>query len=128
MQQQIIQTNEAPKAVGPYVQARKVGPMLYTSGQIALHPDTGEMVGSDVETQTKQALNNLLAVVRAAGGDRENIVKNTVFLKDMDHFGTVNAIYEEFFGEHKPARSCVEVARLPKDALVEIESVALIPE
>ncbi|WKE66861.1 RidA family protein [Gallaecimonas kandeliae] len=123
MSQTIINTPKAPAAIGPYVQARKVGPFLYTSGQIPLDPATGEMV-QGIEAQTEQALNNLLAILEAAGLDRHHVIKTTVFVKDLADFGTVNAIYERFFGDHKPARSCVEVARLPKDALVEVEAVA----
>ena len=126
MQQEIINTPDAPAAIGPYVQGRKVGQFLFSSGQIALDPMSGEMVGEDVETQTRQVLDNLTAVLKAAGGDLSNIIKNTVFIKDMNDFGKVNAIYADYFAEHKPARSCVEVARLPKDALVEIECIALI--
>ena len=125
---QIIHTSEAPEAIGPYVQARKVGPFLYTSGQIPLDPKTGALVGDDIETQTRQSLTNLLAIIRAAGGDVDNVIKNTIFLKNMDHFGSVNQIYAEFFADHYPARSCVEVARLPKDVLIEIESICYIPE
>ncbi len=126
MEQTIIETKDAPQAIGPYVQARKVGSMLFTSGQIALDPTTGELVGEDIETQTHAVLKNLAAVVRAGGGDIQNIVKTTIFIKDMNDFATINGIYANFFGDHKPARSCVEAARLPKDVLIEIECIAAI--
>ena len=128
MKQTIIETPKAPRAIGPYVQARKAGSFLFTSGQVALDPTNGEMVGSDIETQTHQALKNLAEVIAAAGGTLANIVKTTVFIKDMNDFGVINRIYAECFGDHKPARSCVEAARLPKDALIEIECIALIDE
>ena len=128
MKQTIIQTNRAPQAIGPYVQARKAGPFLFTSGQIALDPASGKIAASDIKRQTRLVLKNLAAVVEAGGGSIEDIVKTTVFIKDMNDFGTINAIYADFFGEHKPARSCIEAARLPKDVLIEIECVALIPE
>ncbi len=126
MEQSIVETKDAPGAIGPYVQARKVGPFLFTSGQVGFVPETGEFAGDDVVAQTKQVLRNLAAVVRAAGGDLTHIVKTMVFVKDMNDFAVVNGVYAEFFGDHKPARSCVEAARLPKDALVEIECVAYI--
>ena len=121
---QIIETADAPAAIGPYVQARKVGSMLFTSGQIGFDPKTGALIGDDIESQTRQVLANLNAVVRAAGGRREDIVKTTVFVKDIEHFGRINEIYADFFGDHKPARSLVEAARLPKDVLIEIECIA----
>ncbi|EKE70987.1 RidA family protein [Gallaecimonas xiamenensis] len=123
MTQTIINTQDAPAAIGPYVQARQVGPFLYTSGQIPLDPKTGEMV-QGIEAQTEQALSNLLAILKAAGFDKHHVVKTTVFIKDMNQFAAINGVYERFFDDHKPARSCVEVARLPKDALVEVEAVA----
>ncbi|MED5525764.1 RidA family protein [Gallaecimonas pentaromativorans] len=123
MSQTIINTQDAPAAIGPYVQARRVGPFLYTSGQIPIDPKTGDVV-EGIEAQTEQALNNLLAILKAAGFDKEHVLKTTVFIKDMNQFATINGIYERFFGDHKPARSCVEVARLPKDVLVEVEAVA----
>lgn len=125
---QAIHTDQAPAAIGPYVQARKVtltGQLLFTSGQIALDPKDGSLVGEgDVEAQTHQCLANLAAILQEAGGAPGNVVKTTVFIKDMNDFGKINAIYADFFGDHKPARSCVEVARLPKDVLVEIEAIA----
>lgn len=122
---QYISTTKAPAAIGPYSQAVKVGDMLFTSGQIALTPDGGEEVlAQGVQEQTRQVLSNLKAVLEAAGGSLQNVVKTTIFLADMGDFAKVNAIYEEFFGEHKPARSTVAVKSLPKNALVEIDAIA----
>lgn len=126
MEQRIIDTPDAPAAIGPYVQGRVVGGMLYSSGQIALDPKTGEMVGDDPVTQARQSLKNLGEIVKAAGGDLSSVVKCTVFVKNLTYFAPINAVYAEFFGEHKPARSFVEAARLPKDALVEIECIAAV--
>ncbi|WP_115719067.1 RidA family protein [Gallaecimonas mangrovi] len=123
MTQTVINTHDAPAAIGPYVQARRVGPFLYTSGQIPIDPKTGEVVAG-IEAQTQQALENVLAILKAAGFDKDHVVKTTVFVKDLGDFATVNGLYESFFGDHKPARSCVEVARLPKDVLIEIEAIA----
>ncbi len=125
----IINTAQAPAPVGPYNQAIAANGFLFTAGQIALDPQTMTIVGSgDVEAQTKQVMANLGAVLKEAGVDWQNIVKTTVFLKDMNDFAKVNAIYGQYFDEAiAPARSCVEVARLPKDVLVEIDCVALLP-
>lgn len=123
MSLQIVSTPDAPQAIGPYSQACIVGNMVYTSGQIALAPN-GEMNNGDIHAQTKQVLQNLAAILRASGTAPSNVVKTTIFLTDMEHFGAVNAIYAEFFGAHKPARSTVAVKELPKNALVEIECVA----
>lgn len=123
----IINSPSAPAPVGPYVQARKVGGLLFTSGQIALDPKTGAMIEGSVQDQTRQCLENLEAVLAAAHCRRESVVKATVFIKDMDDFKGINEVYGEFFGGHEPARSCVEVSRLPKDALVEIELIAELP-
>ena len=120
---QTIQTTNAPAAIGPYAQAIKVGDMLYTSGQIPLRPD-GTMVEGDITVQTQQVLSNLKAILNAAGVDFANVIKTTVFLKNLDDFVAMNTIYAEAFGTHTPARSTVQVAKLPKDALVEIEVVA----
>jgi 2-iminobutanoate/2-iminopropanoate deaminase len=121
---QYIQTDKAPAAIGPYSQAVKVNGMVYTSGQIALTP-AGEMLTGDVTVQTKQVLANLTAVLEAAGSGLGKVIKTTIFLDNMDDFATVNAIYAEAFGEHKPARSTVAVKTLPKNALVEIDAIAL---
>lgn len=120
-----VQTNNAPQAIGPYSQAVKANGMVYTSGQIALTPE-GEMLENDVVIQTKQVLKNLSAVLEAAGSSLEKVVKTTIFLDNMDDFATVNAIYAEAFGDHKPARSTVAVKTLPKNALVEIDAIALV--
>lgn len=117
-----VKTSNAPEAIGPYQQGMIVGDLLFTSGQIALRPD-GSLNDGDVETQTTQVLTNLKGVIEAAGATVDKVVKTTVFIKNMDEFAKVNTVYGEFFGDHKPARSCVEVARLPKDVLVEIEAI-----
>lgn len=119
----IVSTNQAPQAIGPYSQAICVNGMVYTSGQIGLTP-SGEMV-QGIEAQTRQVLENLKEILKNAGSGFDKVVKTTIFLSDMDNFGIVNGIYAEFFGEHKPARSTVAVKSLPKEALVEIECVAL---
>ncbi|MGX8705592.1 MAG: RidA family protein [bacterium] len=122
----IINTSNAPAAVGPYVQAIQIqaGNMLFASGQLGLVPETG-MLPDGVEAQTRQSLANIQAILDAAGFARGDVVKTSVFLRNMADFAAVNAIYGEFFGDDKPARSCVEVSRLPKDGLVEIEFVAI---
>ena len=120
----IINTDKAPAAVGPYVQAIKTGNMLFSSGQLGLIPETGTLP-EGVEAQTKQSLANIQAILETAGFSKSDIVKTTVFIRDMNDFATVNAVYAEFFGDSKPARSCVEVSRLPKDGLVEIEFTAV---
>ena len=119
----IINTDKAPAAVGPYVQAILAGNTLFSSGQLGLVPATGELP-EGVEAQTRQSLANVQAILDEAGFAKSDVVKTTVFILDMSDFGTVNAIYADFFGDSRPARSCVEVARLPKDGLVEIEAVA----
>lgn len=119
----VILTKEAPAAIGPYSQAIEVNGMIYTSGQLPINPETGVMP-TDLESQTEQSLKNVFAILKEAGVDSSNVVKTTVFIKDMNDFPRINKVYEKFFTESYPARSCVEVARLPKDALVEIEVVA----
>ena len=120
----IINTPKAPAAIGPYVQAILAGNTLFSSGQLGLIPETGALP-EGVEAQTRQSLANIQAILDEAGFQTTDVVKTTVFIKDMGDFPTVNAVYAAFFGDHKPARSCVEVARLPKDGLVEIEFVAV---
>jgi len=120
----IIQTDNAPQAIGAYSQAMKVGDFIFTSGQIALTP-SGEMIQSDIKLQTEQVMKNLQAVLQASGSSLQDVIKTTIFLADMDDFATVNAIYEKWFDGHKPARSTVAVKTLPKSALVEIECIAL---
>lgn len=122
-----IQTSDAPAAIGPYSQAIRAGSYVFTSGQIALDPATGQFIAGGIEAQTHRVLQNLQAVLTAAGLKLSNVVKTTVFLKDINDFAAMNAIYEEYFqqeGTPAPARSTVEVARLPKNALVEIEVIA----
>jgi 2-iminobutanoate/2-iminopropanoate deaminase len=120
-----VQTKNAPSAIGPYSQAVVLNGMVYTSGQIALTPD-GQMLEDVVSIQTKQVLKNLEAVLVEAGSSLQNVVKTTIFIADMDDFATINEIYAEAFGSHKPARSTVAVKTLPKNALVEIDAVALV--
>lgn len=121
---EIIKTDLAPQAIGPYSQAIMLEGFLYTSGQIALDPITGKMVDGDIEEQTVRVMENLKAILEAAGMGFNNVVKTTVFITDMDDFDKVNRIYGKYFGENPPARSCVEVSRLPKNALIEIELIA----
>jgi len=120
---QIIHMADAPAAVGPYSQAICTGNLLLTSGQLGLDPATG-LLPEGIEAQTEQALKNIDAILAEAGFSRDDVVKTTVFIRNMDDFGTVNRIYADFFGGHKPARSCVEVSALPKGGLVEIEVAA----
>lgn len=126
----VIHTDKAPAAIGPYVQAMDLGNLVITSGQIPVNPATGEMP-ADIKAQTRQSLDNIKAIIEQAGLQVSNIVKTTVFVKDLNHFADVNSVYEAFFTEFGsgafPARSCVEVARLPKDAGVEIEVIAVRP-
>ena len=121
----IISTHEAPAAIGPYSQATVHGGMVYCSGQIGLTP-SGEWAASDAAGQAKQALQNLAAVLAAAGTDRNHVVRATIFLASMDDFAAVNDVYASFFDSHRPARQCVEAQRLPKDALVEISVLAAV--
>ncbi len=126
MDKQRIHTNDAPAAVGPYSQAIRAGNLLFTAGQVALDPATGELVGTDVAAQTEQVLRNLRAVLAAAGTDFAHVIKTTVFLQSMSDFAAMNAVYARHFPEPFPARSTVEVGALPKGGLVEIECVALL--
>lgn len=121
----VIQTPKAPAAIGPYSQAIVVGEMIYTSGMIPIIPETGELETGDIKAQAKQAIGNLVALLKEAGSDADLVVKTTVFIKDMNDFAAVNEVYAEFFKGDCPARSCVEVARLPKDVKIEIEAVAI---
>ena len=120
-----VSTKKAPAAIGPYAQGIIVNNMFYSSGQIPLTA-AGDLVDGDITVQTNQVFENLKAVLEAAGTSLNKVVKTTVFMKDMNHFADMNEVYALHFGEHKPARSAVEVARLPKDVLVEIEVIALI--
>ena len=120
----IICTDKAPAAIGPYSQAIEINGMIYTSGVIPVNPATGE-IPDGIEAQAKQAIGNLIQLLQAAQSEAENVVKTTVFIKNMNDFGIINEIYAQYFTGDYPARSCVEVARLPKDVLIEIEAVAL---
>lgn len=126
MAKEIISTGNAPAAIGPYSQGVKLGNLVFTSGQIPIVAATGQLVEGDVQAQTRQSLENVKAVLEAAGSGLENVLKTTVFIKDMNDFPGINEIYGQYFPANQPARSCVEVARLPKDVLVEIEAVAYI--
>lgn len=123
MEKKIISTTKAPAAVGPYVQAIQADGFLFASGQLGLIPETG-VLPEGIEAQTVQALKNVEAILTEAGYTKEDIIKTSVFLNDINDFATVNGLYAEFFGEHRPARSCVEVAKLPKDGLIEVEIIA----
>ena len=125
MEKKIISTDKAPAAIGPYSQAVKAGDIIYTSGMIPVIPQTGEIVDG-VEAQARQVLTNVRSLLEASGSSMDKVIKTTVFIKDMNDFAKINAIYAEFFEEGSyPARSCVEVARLPKDVLMEMEAIAL---
>ena len=125
MEKQIVATDKAPAAVGPYSQAVRAGDFVFTAGQLGIVPGTKDFAGPDIEAQTRQALENLKAVLEAAGSCLKHAVKNTVFLADMGEFGQMNTIYAEYFPENPPARSAVQAAALPLGGRVEIESVAL---
>jgi 2-iminobutanoate/2-iminopropanoate deaminase len=124
MSKQIVSTRRAPAAVGPYSQAVRVGEWLYLSGQIGLDPATGQMVPGDVVAQAHRVLQNLQAVVEAAGGSLADVVKVTVYLDNMDNFARVNEVYATYFPDQPPARACVQAARLPRNAAVEMDAVA----
>lgn len=126
METTYISTDKAPAAIGPYSQGAKIGNMVFTSGQLGIDPQTGEFVNSSIEEETRQSLENLKAVVEKAGGTLKNVVKVTIFIKNMGDFSKINGVYGEYFDSHKPARSCVEVAELPKNGNVEIEAIAII--
>lgn len=119
----IISTDQAPAAIGPYSQAVEVNGIIFTSGVIPIVPATGELVAGGIEEQAEQAIGNLAALIQASGANIEDTIKTTVFIKDMNDFAKVNEIYSKYFKENCPARSCVEVARLPKDVLIEIEAI-----
>jgi len=122
---EVINTDKAAPAIGPYSQAVKVNGMIFTSGQIPFTAE-GKLVSEDVQEQARQCLNNIKAILEKAGTDMTNVIKCTIFIKDMNDFPKINEVYGSFFNEPYPARSCVEVARLPKDVKVEIESIALV--
>ena len=120
----VIHTPKAPAAIGPYSQAIAVGDMIYTSGMIPIIPETGELETGSIEKQADQAIGNLKNLLEASGVTMDQVIKTTVFIKDMNDFGKVNEVYATYFQKDCPARSCVEVARLPKDVLIEIEAIA----
>lgn len=122
----IISTPKAPAAIGPYSQAVLVNGMLFTSGVIPIDPETNTLVEGDVTVQARQAIGNLKNLIEASGSSMDKVVKTTVFIKDMNDFGKINDIYKDFFTSDFPARSCVEVARLPKDVFIEIEAIATV--
>lgn len=124
MQKEIINTSSAPAAIGPYSQAIGLGSLVFTSGQIPINPDNGELESGDITTQTRRVLGNLKEVLSASGASLGSVVKTTVFLKSIEDFAKMNNVYSEYFNNEPPSRSCVQVSRLPKDVLVEIEAVA----
>lgn len=125
MQKEIISTAKAPAAIGPYSQGVKIGDLIFTSGQLPVNSETGEMP-SDIKEATKQSLENIKVILEEAGSSLDKVIKVVVFIKDMNDFAKVNEVYGTYFTENPPARSCIEVARLPKDAAIEIEAVATV--
>ena len=125
MKKEIISTSNAPAAIGPYSQGIKIGDLIFTSGQIPVNPATGEIV-TEIKSATKQSLENVKAILEQAGSSLEKVIKVVVFIKDMNDFAEVNEVYGQYFKENPPARSCVEVARLPKDCVIEIEAIATV--
>ena len=125
MSRQVVSTDKAPAAIGPYSQAIKAGGFVFTSGQIPIDPASGKIEATDITGQTEQVMKNLEAVLKAAGTDFSKVVKTTIFLVDLAHFATVNEIYAKRFQKEPPARSCIQVSKLPKDSLVEIEMLAI---
>lgn len=121
----VISTPKAPAAIGPYSQAIEVNGIIYTSGVIPIDPATNTLVEGDITVQANQAIGNLIALLKEAGASSEDVIKTTVFIKDMNDFAKVNDVYANYFTSNFPARSCVEVARLPKDVLIEIEAIAV---
>ncbi len=128
MSRQVVSTDKAPAAIGPYSQAIVAGNFVFTAGQIPIDPKTSQLVTGDIQTQTRLVLENLKAVLEAAGTDLAHVVKTTVFLRDMNDFGAMNEVYARYFPKNPPARSAVQAARLPKDVGIEIECVAVLPE
>ncbi|TGE32906.1 RidA family protein [Desulfosporosinus sp. Sb-LF] len=124
MNKQIINTPNAPAAIGPYSQGVKLGNLIFTSGQLPLNPQSGELV-ADIEGATKQSLDNLKAILESQGSSMDKVIKTVVFLRDMNDFAAMNTVYATYFSSNPPARSAVQVARLPKDAIIEIEAIAL---
>jgi len=126
-QKQVVNAPDAPKAIGPYSQAIKAGGLVFTAGQIPLDPTTGQVVGSDSTAQTDRVLKNLQAILQASGSNFDSVVKTTIFLKNISDFATVNEVYGRYFKSSPPARTTVQVVNLPKDVLVEIEAIAVVP-
>ncbi len=124
MRKRIIQTEQAPAAIGPYSQAIRIGDFLYTSGQIALDPKSGKFLSGEIKEETEQTLRNISAILQADGLELENVIKTTVYLSDLNDFVQMNQIYEKYFSKNKPARACVQVAALPKGAKIEIDAIA----
>ena len=127
MSKRIIETDNAPAAIGPYSQAVRVENFFYTSGQIALDPHTGKFLSGEIEEETEQTIQNIFAILQAGGLGLENVVKTTVYLSDLSDFTRMNQVYEKYFSGNKPARACVQVAALPKGAKVEIDAIAISP-
>ena len=125
MIKRIIQTEQAPAAIGPYSQAIRIGDFLYTSGQIALDPESGIFLSGKIEEETEQTLKNISAILQAGGVNFENVIKTTVYMSDLNDFTRMNQIYEKYFSTNKPARACVQVAALPKGAKLEIDAIAI---
>lgn len=126
MSKKVVSTAKAPAAIGPYSQAIIAGNLVFTSGQIPFSPSTGQLISQDIQEQTRQCLENVKEVLAAAGTGLENCIKCTLFIKDMNQFGQINEVYGSYFPSNPPARSCVEVARLPKDVGIEVEAIALL--
>ena len=124
MKKRIIETDKAPLAIGPYSQAIRIGDLLYTSGQIALDPHSGKFISGEIEQETERTIQNIVAILEAGGLNLDNIIKITIYLSDLSHFTRMNKVYEKYFSEKKPARTCVQVAALPKGAKIEIDAIA----
>jgi len=126
MVKEVISTTKAPAAIGPYSQGIRCGNLLFVSGQTPLNPETGKIAEGDIQAQARQCLENVKAILEAAGTNLDNVLKTTVFIKDMNNFSKINEIYAQYFTKNQPARSCIEAARLPLDVQVEIEVIAYI--
>ncbi|WP_162630432.1 RidA family protein [Hathewaya limosa] len=126
MMKQVISTEKAPKAIGPYSQGIQIKDLIFTSGQLPIDPATGEMESKDIKKATKLSMENVKAILEKQNSSLDKVVKVTIFVKDMNMFGDVNEVYGEYFKENAPARSCVQVAKLPKDGLIEIEAIAYV--
>lgn len=125
MEKVVLSTTNAPAAIGPYSQGIKAGNFIFTSGQLPIDPKTGDLINNDIKAAAKQCLENIKAILESGGSSLDDVVKTTVFLKDLNDFSSVNEVYAEYFKEKMPARSAFQVARLPKDALIEIEAIAI---